>query len=43
MSDNELINLNNLKKMKPQELAKYAVKLNIDGVAGMRKQDIIFL
>ena len=42
MSDSELINLNKLKKMKPQELAKYAVKLNIDGVAGMRKQDIIF-
>jgi transcription termination factor Rho len=42
MSDSELINLNQLKKMKPQELAKYAIKLDIDGVAGMRKQDIIF-
>ena len=42
MSDSELINLNQLKKMKPQELAKYAIKLEIDGVAGMRKQDIIF-
>ncbi|MED5465677.1 MAG: transcription termination factor Rho [Myxococcota bacterium] len=36
------MNLNQLKKMKPQELAKYAIKLDIDGVAGMRKQDIIF-
>ncbi len=42
MSDNEIINLNELKKMKPHELAKYAAKLSIDGVAGMRKQDIIF-
>jgi transcription termination factor Rho len=41
-SDDEVINLNELKKMKPQQLAKYASKLDIDGLAGMRKQELMF-
>ena len=36
------INLNELKKKKPAELAKYATELEIEGAAGMRKQDLIF-
>ena len=36
------VNLNELKKKKPVELAKYAADLNIEGAAGMRKQDLIF-
>ena len=38
----EVINLNELKKMKPQQLAKYASKLKIEGLAGMRKQELMF-
>ena len=41
-SDDEVINLNELKKMKPQQLAQYASKLDIDGLAGMRKQELMF-
>ena len=41
-SDEEVINLNELKKMKPQQLAKYAAKLDIEGLAGMRKQELMF-
>ena len=41
-SDDEVINLNELKKMKPQQLAKYPSKLDIDGLAGMRKQELMF-
>jgi len=37
-----VINLNDLKKKKPHELAKYAADFNIEGAAGMRKQDLIF-
>ena len=37
-----VINLNELKKKKPHELARYAAELNIEGAAGMRKQDLIF-
>jgi len=37
-----VINLNELKKMKPAELARHATELNIEGAAGMRKQDLIF-
>ncbi|MEE2959456.1 MAG: transcription termination factor Rho [Myxococcota bacterium] len=36
------MNLNELKKMKPQQLAQYAVKLDVEGVAGMRKQELMF-
>jgi transcription termination factor Rho len=36
------INLNDLKKKKPAELGRMAADLNIEGVAGMRKQDLIF-
>ncbi len=36
------INLNDLKKKKPAELGRMAAELNIEGVAGMRKQDLIF-
>lgn len=36
------INLNDLKKKKPAELVSMATELNIEGVAGMRKQDLIF-
>jgi len=42
MSDGDLINLNELKKKSPKALAQYAQDLNIDGVGGMRKQDMIF-
>ena len=41
-TDEEVINLNELKKMKPQQLAKYAAKLDIEGLAGMRKQELMF-
>ena len=41
-SGGEVIDLNKLKKMKPQELARYAAKLDIEGVAGMRKQELMF-
>jgi transcription termination factor Rho len=37
-----IINLNELKKKKPTELARYAAELKIEGAAGMRKQDLIF-
>ena len=37
-----VINLNDLKKKKPSELAKHAADLNIEGAAGMRKQELIF-
>ncbi len=37
-----IINLNELKKKKPGELAKMAADFNIEGVGGMRKQDIMF-
>lgn len=37
-----VVNLNDLKKKKPAELAKYAADLNIEGAAGMRTQDLIF-
>ena len=37
-----VISLNELKKKKPHELARYAAELNIEGAAGMRKQDLIF-
>jgi transcription termination factor Rho len=37
-----VINLNELKKKKPGELARFAEELNIEGAAGMRKQDLIF-
>ncbi|MEZ0312331.1 MAG: transcription termination factor Rho [Myxococcota bacterium] len=36
------MNLNDLKKKKPAELGRMAADLNIEGVAGMRKQDLIF-
>ncbi|MBC7793277.1 MAG: transcription termination factor Rho [Clostridia bacterium] len=36
------INLDDLKKKKPGELVSMATELNIEGVAGMRKQDLIF-
>jgi transcription termination factor Rho len=36
------IDLNDLKKKKPAELGRMAAELNIEGVAGMRKQDLIF-
>jgi len=36
------INLNDLKKKKPAELGRMAAELNIEGVACMRKQDLIF-
>ena len=42
LSRDGVINLNELKKMKPAELAKYAAELQIEGAAGMRKQDLIF-
>jgi len=37
-----VINLNDLKKKRPAELAKYAAEFNIEGAAGMRKQELIF-
>ena len=42
LSRDGVINLNELKKKKPAELAKYAAELEIEGAAGMRKQDLIF-
>jgi transcription termination factor Rho len=42
MAKDTVINLNDLKKKKPAELAKMAAELNIEGTAGMRKQDLIF-
>jgi len=42
LSRDGVINLNELKKKKPTELAKYAAELQIEGAAGMRKQDLIF-
>jgi transcription termination factor Rho len=39
---NGVINLNDLKKKKPGELARHAEEMNIEGAAGMRKQDLIF-
>jgi transcription termination factor Rho len=42
LSRDGVINLNDLKKKKPAELAKYAAELQIEGAAGMRKQDLIF-
>jgi transcription termination factor Rho len=42
LSKDGVINLNELKKKKPAELAKYALELNIEGAAGLRKQDLIF-
>src|SRR5437868_9641670 len=38
----EVIYLNELKKKKPAELAKYAEQFNIENVGGMRKQDLIY-
>ena len=42
LSNDGVVNLNELKKKKPAELAKYAADLKIEGAAGMRKQDLIF-
>lgn len=42
LSKDGIVNLNELKKKKPAELAKYAADLKIEGAAGMRKQDLIF-
>ena len=42
LSKDGVVNLNELKKKKPAELAKYAADLKIEGAAGMRKQDLIF-
>ena len=42
LSTDGVVNLNELKKKKPAELAKYAADLKIEGAAGMRKQDLIF-
>lgn len=42
LSQNGIVNLNELKKKKPAELAKYAADMKIEGAAGMRKQDLIF-
>ena len=42
LSHNDVVNLNELKKKKAQELAKIAADLAIEGAAGMRKQDLIF-
>jgi transcription termination factor Rho len=42
LSRDGVVNLNELKKKKPAELAKYAADLKIEGAAGMRKQDLIF-
>jgi transcription termination factor Rho len=42
LSEDGIVNLNELKKKKPAELAKYAADLQIEGAAGMRKQDLIF-
>ncbi len=37
-----VINLNELKKKKPQELARYAQELSVEGAGGLAKQDLIF-
>ena len=42
LSRDGVIDLNELKKKRPTELAKYALELEIEGAAGMRKQDLIF-
>lgn len=42
LSQDGVINLNELKKKKPSELARYAQEMQIEGAAGMRKQDLIF-
>ena len=42
LSKDGVVNLNELKKKKPSELAKIAAELNIEGAAGLRKQDLIF-
>jgi transcription termination factor Rho len=42
LSEDGIVNLNELKKKKPAELAKYAADMQIEGAAGMRKQDLIF-
>lgn len=42
LSEDGIVNLNDLKKKKPAELAKYAADMQIEGAAGMRKQDLIF-
>jgi transcription termination factor Rho len=42
LNKDEIVNLNELKKKKPAELARYAAELKIEGAAGMRKQDLIF-
>ncbi|MEZ4271453.1 MAG: transcription termination factor Rho [Myxococcota bacterium] len=36
------MNLNELKKKKPTELARHAAEMGIEGASGMRKQDLIF-
>ena len=41
-NEDGVINLNELKKKKPTELAKYAAEMGIEGSGGMRKQDLIF-
>lgn len=40
--EENVIHLNDLKKMKPQELARQAADFNIEGASGMRKQELIF-
>jgi transcription termination factor Rho len=42
LNKDEIVNLNELKKKKPAELARYAAELKIEGAAGLRKQDLIF-
>lgn len=36
------MNLNELKRLKPEELVKLAQEFDIDGISSMRRQDIIF-
>jgi transcription termination factor Rho len=42
LNQDGVVNLNELKKKKPAELARYALDMKIEGAAGMRKQDLIF-
>ena len=38
----EKVDIGNLKEMKISELTKFSKELNVNGVSGLRKQDLIF-